>query len=249
MNNQENKNPLSIRSSSEQKKTTSLAVFEGLTDYLFDGISIVTLPFSETKEIVIKGVDGVSVSGAESTSDFLLPVENDVTSTTTYWATSRITNTSFGKFLSVDKPSRFRCSFYLQNALNLDGYILSPAVYDSSASLNSFTSPSILRGYVGLKFLRGKVFVAVKEAGKSEKLRELPLRITNETTYRLDMKTGAKNTEIYIDSILQGVYSTDFTTGFGTPESFIPFLSCAKSTTTGQAVTITVENLLFVQQN
>lgn len=246
-------------SSKEQSRGSSDAVFQFLSEALFDKISFISFPFTQTQQIYPRGNDGIAVSypagspyeaaGITKTSDnFLLYIEGDVTDTERYWGVSRIPNTSEGKFLSAGRSSRVRCSFYTKNSRQLDGYILSPVVFDSFSSLNFFTSMDIFRAYVGIKFYAGDAYVAVKEAGKAEKL--TPIEINPDvTTYRLDMITGGKSTAIYIDNINIGVFPTDFTTGFeNINKTFLPLLSPAKSLD-GTEVGITIENFQFIQDN
>jgi hypothetical protein len=222
---------LNSDSSQEEKQAASEAVFESLADFLFDKINFTSLIFSEAKQI-----DG---TGAYVS----------VTDTTNYWGTSRITDTSEGRYLNTGKPSRMRCSFYLSNPDKLDGYILSPAVYDSFGSLNSFDDMNALRSYVGIKFVSGKINIAIKVAGYTERLVETDLSFSGSgatDTYRLEIIHNVSSTELYINEESLGTYPTDMIGTNTKTKTFLPLLSPARSTD-GSAVGIVIENYQFIQ--
>lgn len=246
-------------------------VFDLISDFFFDKISFISFPFTQTRQIYYVETDGLS-SGSKlfpwgdswngspmqsagvaiSTTDYVNTMEGPVTDTVRYWGISRIPNTSEGKFLSPGKRSRMRCSFYCTNANQLDGYLLSPVSYDSFSQLNYFTSMSVFRAYVGLKFLGGKVSVAIKEVDKEERLIPVDVDVAgsgSSTTYRLEIICNGKETTFFVDGISLGTYSSDFTTGFeGINNTFLPLLSPARSLN-GSQVGITIENYQFIQDN
>lgn len=224
------KNPLNKQSSREEKKSTSDVVFEKLGDYLFDRVAFVTLIFSEAKQI----------SGS---------TQVPITSTTNFGGTSRITDTSEGKYFNTGRESRMRCSFYLENPDDLEGYILSPVVYDSFGSLNSIASLSVLRSYVGLKFMQGSISVAVKEAGFGERLFNTNLSLTGSgatDTWELEIKHYVNYTEIFVNNSLLGSYSTNMIGSFRDTMTYLPLFAPGKSTD-GSAVGIVIENYQFIQ--
>jgi len=258
-------------SSSEDKEYASSAVYDMLSTMLFDKISFISFPFTKTAQIYPYLSDGINTTASylwgvawvgsamqlagisRSTANVMLDIEGPVTDTARFWGISRIPNTSEGKFLTPDNDSRMRCSFYVSNGAQLEGYILSPVVYDSFASLNYFTSMDIFRAYVGLKFHNGQAYTVVKEIGKDEVLNEIEdVNVSGSSssdTYRLDMVTSNKSTKILIDGISVGELSSDFTTGKeGEVDTYLPLLSPAKSTN-GDEVGITVENFQFIQNN
>ena len=224
----ENKNTfLNRESSPDVKKKTREAVFDELSSALFDKVSFVTLIFSEALNL-----DGTPI-----------------VSTTNFIGTSRITDTSEGRYTNAGKVSRMRCSFYVSNANKLQGYIISPAVYDSFSSLNSFSSMSLLRSYVGIYFNSGPILVAVKEAGKQEVLYPTTFSFSGTgatDTYELEVRHEVRFTEIYINKILVGTYSTDLLGNFQSTKTFLPLFSPARSTD-GSAVGIVIENFQFIQ--
>lgn len=214
-------------SAPEIKKDVSDVVYDVLGQYLFDLIVFITLIFSEALN-----TDGTPV-----------------VSTTNYIGTSRITDTSEGNYMNTKKLSRMRCSFYLENPDRLDGYILSPAVYDSFGSLNSISTMANLRSYFGLRFISGKIYVAVKQAGKSEALTDTRLTLTGTgatDTYELEIRHYINFSDIYVNKSLIGSFATDMVGVFTTTKTYLPLLSPAKSTN-GSAVGIVIENYQFIQ--
>jgi hypothetical protein len=214
---------ISKLSSKDEKKGTAEAVYETLADFFFDKVSFISYAFSE---VTNGGYTGSTFRG---------------------W--SRLPNTAGGKFLVTDRNSRMRLHFYVKNPTSIIGYILSPAVFDDTTSLNDIASLDILRGYVGLKINLGTIYVVVKEAGKSEVLYDTNIKLTNtgeSETYRLEMRYGAKTTQVFIDDIQIGSFATDFSTGFDEPQSFLPLFSPAKSSN-GTSINITIENFQYIQ--
>lgn len=215
-------------SSPEEKRDASEVVYEELSSYFFDRVRFISYPFSEV------------------TADHV----NYYTSTTLFGGESRLTDTAEGKYMNPGQVSRMRCNFYVRNPDALTGYILSPAVYDSFASLNTITSMSILRSYVGIKFKLGTVFVAVKENGKSEV--EYPTGLSfigagTSDTWSLEIKYHIGYSDVYINQQHLGSFKTDF--GINLPNfTFLPLLAPAKSSD-GSGVNITVENYQFIQDN
>lgn len=222
------KNNLNRFSSPEQKRDAADIVFENLINYLFDKVVLISLIFSEALN-----TDGSSIT---STSDFI--------------GTSRITDTSEGRYTDTGKNSRMRCSFYLENPDSLIGYILSPAVYDSFGSLNTLESMSILRSYVGLKFNQGLIQVAVKESGKTEVVFPTLFSFSGTgptDTYELEIIHNSNFTDIYINKEIVGSYATDMIGSVQSTKTFLPLLSPAKSSD-GSSVGIVVENYQFIQE-
>ena len=265
------KQTLDTDSSRDEKRVTSEAVYEFLADALFDKVSFISFPFTQTKQIYYMETDNIAAiytpsqwidvpaSGEDAKQEladdgistisehYINPVEGPVTDTDRYWGISRIPNTSEGKFLSPDKRNRMRCSFYVDNYTQLNGYILSPVVYDSFKSLNYFTSMSIFRSYVGLKFDAGVAYVAVKQAGQEEELIQIDLDISFDT-HRLDMVSTGKETTIRINNTPVGTYPVDLIGDSTDVDTFLPLLSRAKSID-GTEVGITIENFQFIQNN
>ena len=208
-------------SSIEEKREASEAVFQLLSDFFFDKINIISFPFTQVE---------------------------DYSSTTLFNGESRLTDTAEGKFLSPGKRSRMRCQFYVQNPDALLGYILSPVVYDSFASLNTFSSMDIFRGYVGIKIDRGAISVVVKEDEKKEV--EYPTEYSFSgsgftDTLVLEIKHNISFADVFIENTKVGSFPTDF--GHRTKDTvvFLPLLSPAKSY--GGTVNIVIENYQFIQ--
>lgn len=218
-------NKLNKLSSPEEKKEASDVIFENLVDYFFNGIVFVNLPFSDLGD-------------------------GGTTSTSNYGTASRIIDTAEGRLMAPGKVSRLRCQFYLRSPSTLDGYILSPAVYDSQ-TLGTLTTMSVFRSYVGLKFLDGDVFVAVKEAGKSEVLYPIDFELTMFSstftdTFSLEIIHNVQTTDIFINNTFYGTYTSDMVGTSSEVETFYSFFSPARSTD-GTQVNIVSENLQFIQ--
>lgn len=216
-------------SSPQEKKTVSDTIYDKLGEYLFENLIFVTLIFSEAKN----ALDG-----------------SDVISTTDYIGTSRITDTSEGKYMNTGRESRMRCSFYLENPNKLDGYILSPAVFDSFSSLNTIATMDNLRSYVGIKFYQGYIYVAVKEAGRNEVLTDTGLTLKGtgaSDTWELQVRHYIGVSEIYINGELIGSFTSDLIGTVSSTSTFLPLLAPARSTD-GTAVGLVIENYQFIQK-
>lgn len=219
------KNNINKYSSQDSKKEAQEVVYESLVDAFFDGVVFINLAYSD-------------LGGGGTTS------------TTTYGTASRIIDSAQGKLMAPGKEHRLRCQFYIKNPSKTEGYILSPAVYDS-ATLGSITSLSSLRAYVGLKIFKGIVYVAVKQAGGTEKLHQIPFNLTMSDatfsdTFALEIKHHVNYTDIFIDNVFYGSYTSDLVGTFGTVEIFYPFFAPARSTD-GTSVNIVAENIQFIQ--
>lgn len=214
-------------SSPEQKKDLSDVVYDLLGQYLFEKVVFITLIFSEALN-----TDGTPI-----------------VSTTNFIGTSRITDTSEGRYMNTGKQSRMRCSFYLDNPDQLEGYILSPAVYDSFGSLNSISNMSNLRSYVGIKFDAGSTFVAVKQSGKSEVLTPIDIVFSGagaSDTYELEIRHQISFSEIFINGRIMGSFTTDLIGTNTSTTTYLPLLSPARSLD-ASAVGIVIENYQFIQ--
>jgi len=271
---------LNRNSSEGEKQIAADAVYDLLSDALFDKLSFISFPFTQTKQIypmtIQDGISGLTTVGSEKTyaqtkigeagvtledRDHIQFIEADVTDTERYWGIGRIPNTSEGKFLRPDRQSRVRCSFYVNCGQYIDGYLLTNVVYDSFTSLNYFNSMDIFRSYLGLRFLEGKAYIAIKEAEKEETLTEIDsVNVSGtgfSTTYRLDITSTGKSCRIFIDGIDQGTFSSDATSGFGdSVSSYLPLFIPAKMTESvadpkggNLSVAVYVENFQFIQNN
>lgn len=208
-------------SSFDEKRQASEAIFELLSDFFFDKVNFISFPFTQVE---------------------------DYTSTTLFKGESRLTDTAEGKFLRPDKKSRMRCQFYVKNPAAILGYVLSPVIYDSFVSLNTFDSMDIFRSYVGIKIDKGVISVAVKNHGELEKLYKTDYFFSGSgtsDTLVLEVRYNLSFTEVYIDNTYVGSFPIDL--GYKTKETvtFLPLLSPAISY--GGTVNITVENYQFIQ--
>jgi hypothetical protein len=162
---------------------------------------------------------------------------------------SRLIDSAEGKFLNTGRESRMRCQFYVGNPAAIEGYILSPVVFDSFSSLNSFPSMDVLRAYVGIKINKGVITVCVKESGGSELNYPTPFSFSGSgftDTLVLEIRHHVNYTDVYIDNQFIGSYSTDLITGFSSTLVFLPLFSPARSY--GGTVSITIENYQFLQE-
>ena len=217
---------LNRNSSQEEKSEARESVFEELANYFFDRVVFINLAYSDF--------------GGGGT-----------TSTTNLNKLSRIIDTAGGKLMAPGRESRLRCQFYLKNPSKLEGYILSPAVYDSYDSSLITTNLTPLRSYFGLKFYQGSVYVAVKEAGKSEVIRLIDLTLTMydstyTDTYALEIVHNIGSTDIYINGVHYGTYSSDMLGSVTSVKTFYPLYSPGRSTD-GTSVNIVSENIQFIQ--
>lgn len=221
---------LNQNSSPDQVQDAAQSVFSYLSDYLFDRINFISFPFTQARQ----------VSGND-----LVPV----TDTTQFWGTSRLTDTAEGKFLRPDRSSRMRCDFYLENPNDLEGYLLSPVVYDSFTSLTTIDSVDIFRAYIGLKFSEGTVTIVTKEANGVEVEHSTSLSFNSSgatDTFVFEIKHFITYADVYIDNELVGSYETDMVGNFDTTKTLLPLFSPAKSLT-GDEVNIVIENYQFIQ--
>lgn len=219
-------NNLNSQSSHQAKREVSDVVFRELSDYFFEKIVFVNLAYSDL--------------GSGGT-----------TSTTDYGKLSRIIDTARGMLMSPGRESRLRCQFYLKNPSTMDGYILSPVVYDSQTLPASLTDMGIFRSYVGLKFFKDTVSVVVKEANKKEKKYPIDLTLsmfdgTYTDTYALEIRHNINSTDIIINNKIYGSYTSDLVGSVSTVETFYSFFSPARSTD-GTSVNIVSENIQFIQ--
>jgi len=217
---------LNSLSSADDKKSTSDVVYESLMEYFFDKVIFINLAFSD-------------FGGGGSTS------------TTDYDTSSRIIDTAEGRLMAPGRSSRLRCQFYLKNPSKMTGYILSPNIYDSQTLPSPLTNMNVFRAYVGIKFLDGKVYAVTKQAGESERIYLLDLTLsmfdgTFTDTYSLEIKHSITHTEIIINNISYGSFSSNMIGSFSSVETFYPFFSTAVSTD-GTSVNITAENIQFIQ--
>ena len=212
------------QSSVEEKRAVAAAAYENLGDTIFDRLNLMTLEFSQ-------------VNDAGGTTD-----------QTNYATDSRLIDSSAGKRFNVGRESRFRCGFYLENQSKLDGYILSPATYNS-ISLGTVTSvPDKLESYFGLKFLAGVVSIVSKERGSTEKLYDIDFELDAGSftqTYSLDIFHKINYAEVLINNVSFGSFTNNLGNGGGM-EVFYPFFAPARSTD-GTEVNIALEGIQFIQ--
>lgn len=216
---------LSRTSSPSQKKDATKVIYDQLLESFFDRTVFINLAYSD-------------LGGGGTTSG-------------NFGKLSRIIDTAEGKLMAPGRDSRMRCQFYLKNPSKMEGYILSPAVYDSQTLPGSLTTMAVFRSYVGIKFSGNAVYVAVKEANANEVVYPLELTLamfdaTYTDTYALEIRHNTLSTDIIINNTLYGTYSSDMVESYSTVETFYPFFSPARSTD-GTSVNIVSENIQFIQ--
>lgn len=208
----------------EQQDEMREIVFDALTQYFFEKSSFISFPFSE--------------SGSWS-------------SFSVFNGESRLTDTAEGKFLNTGKSSRTRCQFYVENPDEIEAYLLSPAVYDSFVSLNTFTSMDILRSYVGLKIRRGVITVCVKQAGGQEENYPTEFSLSGSgasDTLVLEMIHGVLFTDVFIDSKRIGTFASNLAGRFSTTKTFLPLFAPVRCLNVAESVNLVVENFQFIQE-
>lgn len=223
---------LSRESSHEERKAASDVVYDSLTDYFFNGVNFINYVYSDFGSTTYGGTTGTVV-------------------TTSYNKSSRIIDTSVGKHLSVGRISRTKCTFYITQLPSLEGYLLSPASFNGD-SLGTPTSLSILRSYVGLKFINNKILIVKKEVGGAEVTYESGVDVTltngSTKTHTLEVYHNIRSTDIYIDGVFIRTVESDMVGSDGvTPITFYPLFSPGRSID-GTLVNIVVENFQFIQQ-
>jgi hypothetical protein len=237
---------LNRNSSEDHKQEMSYVLFERLSEYFFDKIVFVSLPYSDLGV----ALSTVNISGV----DYLIQrsdASRGTNSVPNFGVASRIIDTTRGRLMAPGKTSRLRCSFYLRRPDVMEGYILSPAVYDSQGLPNPLTNIDVLRSYVGIKIDRGQVFVAVKEAGGQEILTPIDFELTMDganftDTFGLEIRHNVSSTDIYINDEFFGSYSSDLAGNVQGVETFYSFFAPARSTD-GTLVNIVAENIQFIQ--
>lgn len=212
-------------SSREEKLEASQAVFEGLSEALFDRVNFISFPFSQ------------------------LTSSGGTTSTTDYTTGSRLIDSTGGKFLSVRKMSRFRCNFYTVGGDKIDAYILSPAVLDGF-TLGTVTDINAkMRSYVGVKLLNGQLYLAIKEVGEDERLElidgiSFPSGASD--THTLEIVYDVNTARVLVDGELVSNFNIDFDVSSNDAYTYYPLFSPGRSTD-GTSVNLVVENLQYIQ--
>lgn len=209
---------LNINSSKEQKRNSAEAVYEELTDYLFD-------------RIILLNEAGLTTS-------------TSITSTSNYGMALRIIDTSQGKSFRPDKKSRLRFNFYFNNnAANIDAYILSPAMYP--ALTPAPTNVSQLNAYVGVKVFDGNVSLVAKDSG-GERTVTTSFTIPDDSTHILDILYNVTYAEIKIDGESLGSINCNLLEDLYDMQTFYPLIAPIRSQN-GSAVQITSESYQFIQ--
>tara|TARA_R100001086_G_C11848217_1_gene261029 strand:- start:18583 stop:19239 length:657 start_codon:yes stop_codon:yes gene_type:complete len=210
-------------SSADETKEVSDRVFSRLGDALFDKVNYVSNPFSNNGE--------------------------DYTGTSSFRGWSRITDTSKGKFFDSSKSSRTKCAFYLLNPDDLQGYLLSPAIYDDTSSLNTITSINNINAYVGLKFWNGDVFVVKRDYDLPETQYSTDVEYEGSSfteTKILEFTNTGEAVEVILDGEVLWSGNVDFGWSEGNQaETFLPLLSPVR--TSSAAADINIENFQFIQ--
>lgn len=234
-------------SSAQEKKEVSDVVYEKLMEYFFEEVVFINLAYTDlgvpTTKVTIGGVD------YQLTRD---DARAGTTSTTDFGKASRIIDSANGRLMKPGKSSRMRCQFYLRSPSKLDGYILSPAVYDAVSLPSSLTDMSVFRSYVGIKFIGGQVYAAIKEAGELEVIYPLGLTIeldgaTFSKTYALEIRHDVRFTEIIINNQSYGTFASDMLGSGNETVTFYPFFAPARSDD-GTQVNLVAENIQFIQK-
>lgn len=213
-------------SSSDQKKEISDVVYDNLVEYFFNKVVFLNSIYTD-----------FGSGGTTSTTDFA--------------TSSRFIDSAKGKLTGVGKKSRLRCQFYIKQPSKIEGYILSPAVYDGTTLPTSVTTLNILRAYVGLKFKDNKVYAVYKESGKQEIVKLLDFKHIMDgnftDTYSLEIIYNNSSTDIYINNEYFISVPSDLKGSFNTQNVFYPFFSTGRSTD-GTQVNIVAENVQFIQE-
>ncbi len=214
---QENLQP---QSSSEQIKDASDAIFDLLSDYLFDRVNLLNFP-------------------GQSTS-------TGVTSTTTFGGLLRVPDTALGRYLKVDRRSRLRTIFYITgDSDRAECYILSPAVYQDTASLNTFTTIDVLEAYVGIKIDDTVVSLVSKGVGGAKE-QQTTATIIDDETHVLDIIYNITYADVYLDNVFLGSINCDLTSTLYNPVTVFPLFAPIRSNS-GNSVSLVAENYQFLQ--
>lgn len=203
------------------KKENSEFVFDSLSDILFD-------------RILLLNNSSLAVSGATADME-------------SYTPQLRVPDTSGGKFVRPDKKSRFRTAFYVVGGVEeADFFILSPCVYPEE-SISSFAEMTIFKGFVGVRILRGQVYLVTYGREKIMKSITAPLIIKGTSTNSIDILYNINSADVYINNQLLGTIETDFNYDLDSLVTTYPVMAPIRSVA-GQNVNLTFENYQFLQE-
>lgn len=219
---------LNKQSSPDAKKNSAEVIYRNLSDFFFEKVNFISFPFSQS----------LNTDGSE------------VTSTTNFIGTSRITDTSQGKLIRADRESRLRLNFYCKNPTYASGYIISPLVRNNFTSLNSITQANLeaSESYCGVKFVAGEIFGVAKNAGELERLFPTNARLSFDITQKLEIKYHVNSFELFINNEYIGSFAVDTNTSINSDAIVLPFYNPMRTTNASFPVVLTAENIQFIQQ-
>lgn len=120
-------------------------------------------------------------------SSFNGPAVTTTSSSELFSASTREGDTSSGKFLRTDLPSKFRCHFYFNGTDSLDSTTYIGSFGTSTLDTGISTINQSDMEYSALKVVNGDVSVVCKNGNKTT-IRATGERIVDSTTYVLEMQ-------------------------------------------------------------
>ncbi len=186
-------------SSPDEKKSAADAVYELLSDFLFEKVNLLNNP--------------------------TLSVSANTTNTSTYDITFRVPDTGKGLYLRPDKKSRLRAVFYVNGtAEKADFYFLSPVRFQGVTGV-TFDG---LHSYVGIKSVEGLVSLVSYSDGAEMQVSTDQV-LEGENTYAIDIKYNIGNAEVYINNRLLGTIECNLSSDFYNIITLYPVLGAIRS--------------------
>ena len=209
---------LNRHSSSEEKRAVGEALFDSLSELLFDKVNLISGTFAVSTATV-------------STTDFMTQL--------------RVIDTSLRQFMRPDRKVRFRCTFYVAGTIEkADMYILVPAVY-SSTVLGIVTDMHVLSSYVGIRVNAGAVSL-VSWDGTADTIFSTTTVLAGTTTYYLEIKSNITNAEIYLNGALIGTIPCELNKTLYSYQTFYPLFAPIRSKD-GTSVNLNMESYQILQ--
>jgi len=157
-------------------------------------------------------------------------------------ANGRESDTSQGRRFKPNRPSKFRCSFYLDFGTSQSTiYIASPAVMSTATIGTSITEST--KSFVGIKIVAGAVSASSSVAGVITNI-ATGITILEDITNVLEIQYYITHATILFNGAVIGDISCNLLAT--TLETFLPFLITIKSGN-GNTTNLTMESFEFIQ--
>lgn len=208
-------------SSKEEKKATGQIVFEAMSEALFDRINYLNNP-------------GLVTSTA-------------TTSTSNYKTAMRVTDSSQGKYLKVDKPARFRGLFYVTGGAEAAEFnILSLSRYNIDSIAADIASFGNFDSFVGINVNRGRVSM-VSLSGNTTRLVKTNYIWRGTVTNQVEIFYNVNSASCFINDEFVGSIDCDLQRKENDMNIIFPLFGPIRSLT-GVSVNLNCENYQFIQE-